>query len=83
MQSRLDHLSRGQLKRVVVAQAFIAQPSLLLLDEPLEGLDRSGVAAVTALVHQHVDAGGSALVATHRPESWQHAHTRTFSVGGG
>ena len=81
MQNRLDHLSRGQLKRVVVAQAFIGEPTLLVLDEPLEGLDRSGIAAVTALVHQHVEAGGAALIATHRPESWEHPHTRTFSVG--
>ncbi len=81
MQSRLDHLSRGQLKRVVVAQAFVGQPILLLLDEPLEGLDRSGIAVVTTLVHQHVDAGGAALIATHRAESWEHPHTRAFSVG--
>jgi ABC-type multidrug transport system ATPase subunit len=81
MASRLDQLSRGELKRVVVAQAFIGHPTLLLLDEPLEGLDREGVALVTALVHQHIDGGGCAIIATHRSESWAHSHTRFFSVG--
>lgn len=80
VESRLDHLSRGQLKRVVIAQAFIGSPTLLLLDEPLEGLDRSGVQTVTALVHAHVDAGGCALIATHRAEAWAHKHTREFGV---
>jgi thiamine transport system ATP-binding protein len=35
----VQHLSGGEAKRIAVARSLIAQPSILLLDEPLTGLD--------------------------------------------
>ena len=67
---RLTTLSRGQLKRVVIASAFIGTPPLIVLDEPLEGLDAACRARVLHAVNDYVRDGGCALIATHRPHAW-------------
>ncbi|MTA40503.1 MAG: ATP-binding cassette domain-containing protein, partial [Actinobacteria bacterium] len=43
---KYSSLSGGQLRRALIARALVAQADLLLLDEPLTGLDRESVSAV-------------------------------------
>jgi zinc/manganese transport system ATP-binding protein len=49
---RLSQLSGGELQRLLLAQALIGQPKLLLLDEPLISLDPHFQEAVIALVRR-------------------------------
>lgn len=58
-------LSRGQRQRIAVARALVHEPSVLLLDEPLTGLDRSSVARLEAILREERDRGTIVVVVSH------------------
>ena len=45
-------LSGGQFQRVLLARAFLSRPDVLMLDEPTQGLDQPGEAALYTLIAQ-------------------------------
>lgn len=60
-------LSTGQAKRARLARVAASGAPLWLLDEPLNGLDRKGVADLDRAVTAHRSAGGAVLAASHVP----------------
>jgi len=64
-QSRCETLSRGQRQKVALAGALIHAPDLLILDEPLTGLDASAARLVKDLLRDHARAGGTVILTTH------------------
>lgn len=60
-------LSTGQRKRAAFARLAAQAAPIWLLDEPLNGLDRDGVALVAAAVATHRAGGGICLLASHQP----------------
>ncbi|WP_347303146.1 heme ABC exporter ATP-binding protein CcmA [Croceibacterium sp. TMG7-5b_MA50] len=61
------YLSTGQRKRAGLARLIGQGADIWLLDEPLNGLDTSGVALVEELVAEFRMAGGAVLLASHQP----------------
>ncbi len=64
---RVRTLSLGYRRRTALARALLTEPSLLLLDEPWNGLDADAACALSHILEDHRRAGGSALVAAHAP----------------
>jgi zinc transport system ATP-binding protein len=59
---QLASLSGGELARVMLARAIAAKPELLILDEPLAGVDVAGEAALYQLIAQIRDEIGCGIV---------------------
>lgn len=70
---QLHHLSGGQRQRVFVAQGLAQPHDLLLLDEPLTGIDLPTAQAIDDLVHEERDQGQSIIMSTHDLTEANHA----------
>jgi ABC-type multidrug transport system ATPase subunit len=76
-------LSMGQRRRALLAAAWIGDPRLLVLDEPLETMDRPTRAAVVAWVAERRAAGAAVLVATHELSPFAAVADHALLVAGG
>ncbi len=62
---KLRKMSKGMLQRVGLAQALLGEPELLVLDEPMSGLDPHGRKLVRDLILEQRAAGRTVLFSTH------------------
>lgn len=62
---RISKFSKGMLQRLNIAQAFLGDPDLLFLDEPILGLDPVGVAKVRELILTYKQQGRTFLINSH------------------
>ena len=83
---RVDHkpnqLSGGQQQRVAIARALVAQPAILLVDEPTGNLDsKSGDKVIEVLAELH-KAGTTICMVTHDPRYADLAETKIQLLDG-
>jgi ABC-2 type transport system ATP-binding protein len=64
--SKVETLSHGNQQRVQLAAALLHQPELLVLDEPLSGLDPSGIDAIGRVLVDQAKEGSCVLFSSHQ-----------------
>lgn len=79
----LAELSKGTSQKVAVAQALLAEPGLLVLDEAWTGLDASARAELDRAVTERTAAGGTVVFVDHDPLRLADAPDAHYRVEGG
>jgi putative ABC transport system ATP-binding protein len=81
--NRPDQLSGGQQQRVAIARALVAEPTLILADEPTGNLDSRAGDEIARLLRQVADEWGRAvLMVTHDPRIAAYADRIVFLKDG-
>jgi len=62
---RCEGFSRGMRQKVALAGALVHEPKLIILDEPLTGLDAGSARLVKDVLNQRVRAGNTVIMTTH------------------
>lgn len=62
---QIKHYSKGQLQRLTFAQALIHDPEILVLDEPLTGIDPAGINLIVDLLFKLKQEGKTLLICSH------------------
>jgi ABC-2 type transport system ATP-binding protein len=62
---RCEGFSKGMRQKVALAGALIHDPRLIILDEPLTGLDAGAARLVKSVLRERVRAGGTIIMTTH------------------
>ena len=62
---RVGRFSTGMRQRLALAVTLLGDPPVLLLDEPVNGLDPDGIRWLRGFLRQHADGGGLVVVSSH------------------
>ncbi len=81
--ARCDTFSRGMKQKAALAGALIHDPQLLILDEPLTGLDAGASRLVKDLLAARVAAGSTVILTTHILEVAERMATRIGIIRAG
>src|SRR5213078_4326974 len=80
---RCERLSKGMRQKVALAGALVHEPRLIILDEPLTGLDAGSARQVKTVLRERVAAGGTVIMTTHILEVAERMADRIGVIAGG
>jgi len=64
----VESFSHGMKQRLVMAAAFVHEPRVLVVDEPMVGLDPKGARLIKRVFREYCDRGNTVFVSTHTLE---------------
>ncbi len=76
----LFELSGGQQQRAILARALVADPTLLLLDEPTTGIDQRLRPALAEELRRRADAGTTVVAVSHDPDDFHKVSDRILII---
>jgi ABC-2 type transport system ATP-binding protein len=76
----IRELSMGQRRRAVLAAAWIGSPRIIIMDEPLESMDRAIRGDILDWIDRLLEAGSSVIIATHEIEPFIRKAARAVTV---
>jgi ABC-2 type transport system ATP-binding protein len=80
---RCEGFSKGMRQKVALAGALVHDPALIVLDEPLTGLDAASARQVKNVLRERVSAGGTVIMTTHILEVAERMADRIGVIAGG
>jgi ABC-2 type transport system ATP-binding protein len=82
-QERCEGFSKGMRQKVALAGALVHEPRLIILDEPLTGLDAGSARQVKEVLRERVRAGSTVIMTTHILEVAERMADRIGVIAGG
>jgi ABC-2 type transport system ATP-binding protein len=82
-QERCEGFSKGMRQKVALAGALVHEPKLIILDEPLTGLDAGAARQVKNVLRERVRAGSTVIMTTHILEVAERMADRIGVIAGG
>jgi ABC-2 type transport system ATP-binding protein len=80
---RIGGYSLGMRQRLGIAAALLADPPVLMFDEPANGLDPEGIRWMRDLLRNHAARGGTVLLSSHLLGEVEHTVDRLLVIGSG
>lgn len=80
---RVRSYSLGMRQRLGIAHALLGDPSVLILDEPANGLDPEGIHWMRGLLRDFADRGGTVLLSSHLLREVEAVADRLVVIGSG
>ena len=80
---KVEQLSKGNQQKIQICAAFIANPEVVCLDEPLSGLDPVSARTVTRVIRDSASEGRAVLLSTHQMNTVEALCARVFMIARG
>lgn len=80
---RIMNLSKGNIQKVGIIQAILQEPDLLILDEPLSGLDHHAQEALIQVILELKSKGTAIVVTYHESDSFEGIVDETYHIDKG
>jgi ABC-2 type transport system ATP-binding protein len=80
---RIRNYSLGMRQRLGIAHALLGEPTVLILDEPANGLDPAGIRWMRGLLKGYADRGGTVLLSSHLLHEVEQIADEMILIGNG
>lgn len=80
---KVSTYSQGMKQRLRLAQALMESPDILLLDEPMNALDKEGIALVKDILKAHIQQGKTLIFTSHQKEDFWELADEAYELDNG